>query len=120
MRRRSEYDLEKARNRAHILEGLLIALDNLDEVITTIRESADVDDARASLMANFGLSELQANAILDMQLRRLAALGGQNVAADLKLSRDEARRLANLTAEIGSERGTYGIGPDESRIWRFG
>ncbi len=74
VRRRSEYDLEKARNRAHILEGLLIALDNLDAVIATIRRSRTVETAKANLRKNFKLSELQAQAILDMQLRRLAAL----------------------------------------------
>jgi DNA gyrase subunit A len=72
--RRSQYQLEKARARAHILEGLLIALANLDEVIQTIRESADADTARDNLMARFSLSEKQAVAILDMQLRRLSAL----------------------------------------------
>ncbi|MFP5343380.1 MAG: DNA gyrase subunit A [Candidatus Limnocylindria bacterium] len=74
VRRRTEYDLEKARARAHILEGLKIALDNLDAVIRTIRESADVDLARSNLMSRFDLSELQAQAILDMRLARLAAL----------------------------------------------
>ena len=72
--RRTEYDLDKARARAHILDGLLIALDNIDAVIETIRSSADVDEARTNLMTRFKLSEIQAQAILDMQLRRLAAL----------------------------------------------
>ncbi|MBN1811721.1 MAG: DNA gyrase subunit A [Anaerolineae bacterium] len=76
---RSEYELEKARNRAHILEGLKIALDNLDAVIKTIRESPDVDTARERLMKRFELSEAQAQAILDMQLRRLAALERQKI-----------------------------------------
>ncbi len=74
VRRRTEFDLAKARDRAHILEGLKIALDNLDAVIKTIRESADVDTARQNLISRFKLSEIQANAILEMQLRRLAAL----------------------------------------------
>ncbi|HET7026811.1 MAG TPA: DNA gyrase subunit A [Candidatus Limnocylindrales bacterium] len=74
VRRRTEFDLEKARARAHILEGLKIALDNLDEVIRTIRESADVELARQNLMGRFELSEAQAQAILDMRLARLAAL----------------------------------------------
>ncbi len=74
VRRRTEYDLGKARARAHILEGLKIALDNLDAVIRTIRESADVEFARTNLMSRFDLSELQAQAILDMRLARLAAL----------------------------------------------
>jgi DNA gyrase subunit A len=77
--RRSQYELEKALQRAHILNGLLIALANLDEVIKTIRESPDVDEARTRLMTNFNLSEIQANAILDMQLRRLAALERQKI-----------------------------------------
>ncbi len=79
VRRRTEFDLRKARDRAHILEGLKTALDNLDAVIRTIRESADVDTARANLMTRFGLSEIQANAILEMQLRRLAALERQKI-----------------------------------------
>ena len=74
VRRRSEHDLEKARNRAHILEGLLIALDNLDEVISLIRRSRTVETAKANLIKQFKLTEIQAQAILDMQLRRLAAL----------------------------------------------
>ena len=74
IRRRSEYQLEKARARAHILEGLLVALAHLDDVIQTIRESADADTAKTRLMERFSLSEVQAQAILDMQLRRLAAL----------------------------------------------
>ena len=74
VRRRTEFDLQKAKDRAHILEGLKTALDNLDAVIRTIRESADVETARRNLMERFGLSEVQANAILEMQLRRLAAL----------------------------------------------
>jgi DNA gyrase subunit A len=72
--RRAEYELRQAKARAHILEGLKIALDHLDAVIKTIRESRDSDEARKNLMERFGLSEIQATAILDMQLRRLAAL----------------------------------------------
>ncbi|MBT3338328.1 MAG: DNA gyrase subunit A [Anaerolineae bacterium] len=72
--RRTTFELKKARARAHILDGLLIALDNIDAVIETIRSSDDVDAARQNLMKRFKLSELQAQAILDMQLRRLAAL----------------------------------------------
>src|SRR5918999_781779 len=79
VRRRTEFDLRKARDRAHILEGLKIALDHLDAVIRTIRESADVDTARANLMSRFDLSELQAQAILDMRLARLAALERQKI-----------------------------------------
>jgi DNA gyrase subunit A len=79
VRRRTEFDLQKAKDRAHILEGLKTALDNLDAVIRTIRESADVETARGNLMERFGLSEIQANAILEMQLRRLAALERQKI-----------------------------------------
>src|SRR5687768_3126444 len=79
IRRRTEFDLGKAQARAHILEGLKIALDNLDAVIRTIRESADVDVARSNLMSRFDLSELQAQAILDMRLARLAALERQKI-----------------------------------------
>ena len=72
--RRTEHRLRKAKDRAHILEGLLIALDNLDEVIQLIRGSATAADARVGLMNRYELSELQAQAILDMRLRRLAAM----------------------------------------------
>ncbi|MDP2660351.1 MAG: DNA gyrase subunit A [Dehalococcoidia bacterium] len=72
--RRTRFDLAKAKDRAHILEGLRIALDHLDEVIKTIRESESADAAKTNLKAGFQLSDLQAQAILDMQLRRLAAL----------------------------------------------
>jgi len=79
IRRRAEFDLGKARARAHILEGLRIALQFLDEVIRTIREAPDADTARVQLMDRFRLSEVQAQAILDMQLRRLAALERQKI-----------------------------------------
>src|SRR4026209_1220040 len=72
IRRRTEFDLRKAQARAHILEGLKIALDNLDAVIQTIRQSADVELARTNLMTRFNLSELQAQAILDLRLAGLA------------------------------------------------
>ncbi len=77
--RRAQFDLNKAQARAHIVEGLLIALDHLDAIIRTIRESPDVDTARDRLMTGFGLSELQAQAILDMQLRRLTGLERQKL-----------------------------------------
>ena len=93
VRRRTEFDLGKARDRAHILEGLKIALDNLDAVIRTIRESADVDTARQNLIARFELSEIQANAILEMQLRRLAAL-------ERKKIEDEYLATIKLIAEL--------------------
>jgi DNA gyrase subunit A len=93
VRRRTEYDLGKARARAHILEGLKIALDNLDAVIRTIRESAEVEDARNNLMSRFDLSELQAQAILDMRLARLAAL-------ERKKIEDEYLSVIQLIAEL--------------------
>ncbi|MFC1997312.1 DNA gyrase subunit A [Chloroflexota bacterium] len=77
--RQTQFELNKARARAHILEGLLIALANLDEVIQTIRQSPDVETAKERLMSRFELSDLQAQAILDMQLRRLAALERQKI-----------------------------------------
>jgi DNA gyrase subunit A len=77
--RRSEFELGKRRARAHILEGLLKALSSLDAIIQTIRSAADADVARTNLMSRFGLSEAQSNAILEMQLRRLAALEQQKL-----------------------------------------
>ena len=82
--RRTEHDLRKARAREHILDGLLIALANIDEVITTIRKSRDVKVAKKSLIERFKLSETQAQAILDMQLRRLAALERKNIETEHK------------------------------------
>jgi DNA gyrase subunit A len=89
--RRSRFELEKARARAHILEGLLIALANLDEVIQTIRQSPDAEVARERLITRFSLSELQAQAILDLQLRRLAALERQKI-------EDEQRQILERIA----------------------
>ncbi|MCX6816479.1 MAG: DNA gyrase subunit A [Candidatus Beckwithbacteria bacterium] len=77
--RRTQFELKAAKLRAHILEGLKIALDNLDAVITTIKKSKDADTAKINLMKKFKLSEIQAQAILDMQLRRLAALERQKI-----------------------------------------
>jgi DNA gyrase subunit A len=79
IRRRSEFELGKARARAHILEGLLKAMSSLDAIIQVIRSAETVESARESLMARFGLSEIQSNAILEMQLRRLAALERQKI-----------------------------------------
>jgi DNA gyrase subunit A len=84
IKRRAQYDLDKARARAHILEGYLVALKNLDEVIKLIRAAADVETARAKLMKRFKLTEIQANAILEMQLRRLAALERKKIEAEYK------------------------------------
>ena len=93
VRRRTEFDLGKARDRAHILEGLKKALDNLDAVIKTIRESADTDTARTNLEVRFELSERQAQAILDMRLARLAAL-------ERKKIEDEYLQVIQLIAEL--------------------
>ena len=91
--KRAEYDLKIARARAHILEGLVIALDHLDAVIKTIRESKDSDTAKQNLMEKFKFSELQAVAILDMQLRRLAAL-------ERKKIEDEYKAIKQLIADL--------------------
>ena len=99
--RRTEFDLDKAKARAHILEGLLIALDNLDAVIDTIRNSPDVDTARTRLMENFNLSEKQAQAILDMQLRRLAALERLKIENEYKEVMDLISYLEDLLANPG-------------------
>jgi DNA gyrase subunit A len=101
--RRSQYELSQARDRAHILEGLLIALSNLDEVIDTIRKSPDTDTARTRLMEKFGLSELQASAILEMQLKRLAALERQKIEdeyKDIKVTIDSLLKLLRNPASI--------------------
>ncbi len=96
--RRTEFELERAKLRAHILEGLKIALDNLDEVIRTIRQSQDADQARERLMKRFKLSELQATAILDMQLRRLAALERKKIEDELAEIRKRIKYLQDLLA----------------------
>ena len=99
--RRSAFELEKARNRAHILDGLLIALANLDAVIKTIRQSPDADVARERLMFRFVLSERQAQAILDLQLRRLAALERQKIEDE---QRQVLERIALLEDLLASPR----------------
>lgn len=91
--RRTQFELDKAKARAHILEGLMIALANLDDVIQTIRQSPDADVAKERLMTRFTLSDPQAQAILDMQLRRLAALERQKI-------EDEHRNLLKLIAHL--------------------
>ncbi len=83
VRRRIEFELRKAEARAHILEGLKIALDHLDAVIALIRASKTVAEAREGLMATFGLSQIQAQAILDMQLQRLTGLERQKILDEL-------------------------------------
>ncbi len=87
------YDLNESKKRAHILEGLLIALDHIDEIIRIIRASKSADDARGALMENFKLTEVQAQAILDMQLRRLAALERQRIEDEYKEVMENIKRL---------------------------
>jgi DNA gyrase subunit A len=96
--RRSEYELNKAKNRVLILDGLLIALANLDDVIQTIRESEDADIAKERLMSRFDLSEIQSQAILDMQLRRLAALERQKIMDEHKQVMSLIEYLEDLLA----------------------
>jgi DNA gyrase subunit A len=98
--RRTRFELEKAEARAHILEGLLIALNNLDEVIKTIRQSKTVDEARKRLIANFNLSEIQAQAILDMRLQRLTALESQKIETEYK---ELLEKIAFLKSILASE-----------------
>jgi len=96
--RRTEFELERARNRAHILEGLKIALDNIEEVIQTIRRSRTTETARRNLRRNFSLTEIQANAILDMRLARLAALERQKIEDEYREVMAEIARLEELLA----------------------
>jgi DNA gyrase subunit A len=84
VKRRTEFDLRKAEARAHILEGLKIALDHIDEVIKLIKASKDTTDAKEGLMKKFKLSEIQALAILDMKLQKLAGLERKKVEDELK------------------------------------
>ncbi len=97
IRRRTEFDLRKAKERAHILEGLKIALDNIDEVIKVIR--ASYDDADKQLMSRFGLSEIQANAILQMQLRRLQGLERDKIEEELKQLHELIKKLEAILAD---------------------
>ena len=97
VRRRTEFELKKAKERAHILEGLKIALDNIDEVIKVIR--ASYDDADKQLMSRFGLSEIQANAILQMQLRRLQGLERDKIEDELKQLHDLIKKLEAILAD---------------------
>jgi DNA gyrase subunit A len=98
--RRSKFELRKAEERAHILEGYLVALDNLDEVIALIRAAADTDEAREGLMKRFELSEIQAQAILDLRLRALTALERKRVEQE---HADLRERIAELRAILGDE-----------------
>ena len=101
--RRTRFELRKAQERAHILEGLLVALDHLDEVIALIRAAASADAARGQLMERYGLSEAQATAILDMQLRRLAALERQRIQdeyAELQVRITELRGILEDPSKV--------------------
>lgn len=106
VRRRTEYELRKAKERAHILEGLKIALDHIDEVIATIRASQTTDEAQLNLISKFNLSEIQAKAILAMQLRTLAGLERQKI-------EDELAELLALIAHL------EGILSDEKEILKI-
>lgn len=108
--RRSQYELDKARAKAHILEGLLIALDHIDEVIKTIRESRTDDVAKQALMSNFGLSEKQAIAILDMRLRKLTGLERDKLEQDYK---DVQETIAYLEDLLSSREKIMGVVKDE-------
>jgi len=103
--RRTEYELGKQQERAHILEGLRIALEFLDEVIQTIRNSTNAEDARGQLMSRFGLSEVQAQAILDLQLRRLAALERQKIEDEYQAVMARITYLVDLLAHPEKIRG---------------
>ena len=109
--RRSEFDLRKARERAHILEGLIIALENLDAVIETIRGSEDVEAARNNLIQQFDLSQEQAQAILDMQLRRLAALESQRIMDE---HQELIEKIANLIDLLGDPTKILGVVKEET------
>ena len=118
--RRTEYRVEKARERAHIVEGLVRALDMIDAIIELIRAAADVDEARAGLMAKpFDFSEIQANFILDMQLRRLTQLEGQKLRDELGELQERIKELESILRskkklrtviknELGELRDRYG------------
>ena len=119
--RRTIFDLTEAKKRAHILEGLKIALDNLDAVIKTIRESRTQEDAKENLISRFGLSDIQATAILDMQLRRLAALEREKIEkeyAEIKkiideltaILRDPQKVLGIIVTELAELKAKYGDG----------
>ncbi len=97
--RRTQFRLDQAQARAHILEGLIIAVDNIDEVIKIIRGSADTAEARANLIETFDLSEIQANAILDMPLRRLTALEVDKLRTELAQLQETIKELEGILAD---------------------
>lgn len=100
IRRRSEFELAQAKHRAHILEGYIIALDNIDEVIEIIRKSKDEPTAKQSLMSKFGLSEIQSQAILDMQLKRLTGLERDKIEEELAKLRELINYLEELLKDV--------------------
>jgi len=108
--RRTQFELRRAEARAHILEGLLVALDNLDAVIKLIRGSSDPDEAREGLMSKFELSREQAQAILDMRLQRLTALEADKVRAE---HADLVERIGELRAILGDEARVMSLVKDE-------
>ncbi|HYZ78985.1 MAG TPA: DNA gyrase subunit A [Gaiellaceae bacterium] len=108
--RRLKYELRKAVDRAHVLEGYLIALDNLDEVIALIRAAETTDEAREQLMSRFSLSEIQASAILELRLRALTALERKRVETDYA---DLQERIGELREILGDERRIDGVIRDE-------
>lgn len=109
--RRTKFDLKKAEAREHILEGLKIALDNIDEVIAVIKQSKDVDTARSQLMKRFKLSEIQAQAILEMRLQKLTSLETQKIIDEL----EEVRKLiAYLRDLLGNEEKILGVVKEET------
>ena len=99
VRRRTEFELRKARERAHVLEGLKIALDNIDEVISTIRASQTTEEAQANLIKKFNLSQIQARAILAMQLRTLAGLERQKIEDELAALMKTISELESILAD---------------------
>jgi len=112
VRRRTEFELKKAEARYHVLEGLKMALDHLDQVIALIRAAKAVQEARAGLMTTFGLSEIQAQAILDMQLQRLTGLERQKILDELA---ELLKTIERLRAILASERLLMQIIVDELR-----
>jgi DNA gyrase subunit A len=110
IRKRAQFDLDKAKARAHILEGYLVALKNLDEIINLIRSASDVDVARKKLMKKYKLTELQATAILDMQLRRLAALERKKIDTEYK---EVTGVIKDLTKLLKSPKMMRGVVADE-------
>src|SRR5258706_11261630 len=115
VRRRTEFDLAEAEKRAHILEGLKIALDHLDAVITLIRNSKDVETARNGLMTQFKLSEIQASAILEMRLQRLTGLERKKIEDEYL---EVIKLIEQLRSILASEQKMLGIIKDEVRRLR--